>query len=147
MNPSTWLRPTLHIVSIGLFVVGIVITGSAAYGEMESTPYMVQIDHDESPTDESTIAYSSLTAPEKAVFDRLKTGQAAPVEDTELKTFANNAVRYQGEIYTFEMTYDPASLSLLTFGFGILLSVAGGAVFFLTQFVVGHEGPTPDVSV
>ncbi|WP_144240038.1 hypothetical protein [Haladaptatus cibarius] len=147
MNLPTWLRPVVYVVSIGLFLAGIVITGSAAYGEMESSPYMVQIDHDGSSTDVSAVAYSSLTASEKAVFDRLKTGQAAPVEDTELTTFANNAVRYDGEIYTFEMTYDPASPSLLAFGFGVLLSVAGGAAFFLTRFVIGRERITPNTSV
>jgi hypothetical protein len=57
------------------------------------------------------------------------------VEGTTLSTFANNAVRYQGNTYTFEMIYGPTTLTPLVVGFGIALAVAGGALFFLTQLI------------
>lgn len=142
MNLPSWFRPVIYAVSIGLFIIGTLTTGFAAYGEIQSTPYMVQVDQVGSSISKSTVAYSSLTSAEKAIFDRVKTGGAAPVGKTSLSTFANNAVQYQGEVYTFEMTYDPATLTLLPFGFGISLSVAGGTLFFLTSFIIRHRTST-----
>jgi len=107
---------------------------------------MVQIDHVGSSAIDPTAPYSDLSSSEKAVFDRLTTGQAAPVEGSTLSTFANNAVRYQGDIYTFEMTYDPTTLTPLVIGFGIAIAVAGGALFFSTRYIDGRRTPTTDVS-
>ncbi len=146
MNPRSWLRPAVYVSAIGLFVLGLAITGSAAYSETDATPYLIQVDQGDASTSASPIAYSDLTSEEKSVFDRLMTGQAAPVEGTTLTTFANYAVQYQGDVYTFEVTYDPTTLSHLVVGFGMALSVAGGALFFLTQFIERRRTLSTEVS-
>lgn len=147
MDVTPHLRPALQAAGIGLFIVGIAITGSAAYGEIQSTPYLVQVDHVESSTGESTTSYSGLMSEEQSIFDRVKDGGAAPVEETTLSTFANNAVEYQGEVYTFALTYDPATLTLLPFGGGILGAVSGGVLFFLAPFITERRCQTDTVSV
>lgn len=147
MDVTPQLRPALQAAGIGLFIVGLAITGFAAYGEIQSTPYMVQVDQVESSTGESTISYSGLTSEEQSIFDRVKDGEAAPVEETTLSTFANNAVQYQGEVYTFEMTYDPTTVTMLPFGFGISVAVTGGALFFLAQFITERRLQADTISV
>lgn len=146
MNRFLRLRPTLQAVGIGLFIIGIAITGFAAYGEIQSTPYMVQVDDAVSDTGEPTVSYSNLTPSEKTIFDRIKDGGAAPVEDATLSTFADNAVRYQGETYSFETIYDPATVTMLPFGLGIIVAVAGGALFFLTPLVAARKPQIVDAS-
>ncbi|MEZ3172543.1 hypothetical protein ABNG03_18305 [Halorubrum sp. RMP-47] len=94
MNITPRLRSTLQAAGIGLFIVRFTITGFAAYGEIQSTPYMVQVDQVQSSTGEPTVSYSSLRPEEKSIFDRIKGGGAAPVEARTLTTFANNAVQY-----------------------------------------------------
>jgi len=135
MNLSPSLRSILQAVGIGLFIIGTAVTGSAAYGELQSTPYLIQVDQTVSDTDESVVSYSGLTDAEKKVFDRIKNGGAAPVKDFTLTTFANNAVQYQEEVYTFRITYDPVTLTVLRFGLGSILSVIGGGVFFFSSFI------------
>lgn len=139
MNLRSWLRPAVYVSAIGLFVLGLVIIGFAAYSETQSTSYMAQIDQVESSTTGSSIPYSDLSSVEKSVFDRLNTGQSEPVEGTTLTTFANNAVQYQGDVYTFQLVYDPNTLTPLVVGLGITIAVAGGALFFLMQFVGGRR--------
>lgn len=147
MSVSPRLRPTLQAAGIGLFIIGIAITGFAAYGEIQSTPYMIQVDQSVSDTNEPTVSYSDLTSAEKEIFDRVKDGGAAPVEDTTLSTFANNAVQYQGTVYSFEMTYDPATLTILPFGLGIIVAAIGGVLFFLTPFITRRSLQTNTPSV
>ncbi|WP_336330786.1 hypothetical protein [Haloarcula sp. CGMCC 1.2071] len=142
MSPSPRLHPTLQAAGIGLFIIGIATTGFAAYSEIQSTPYMVQIDQSVPDTNEPTVPYSDLTSAEKEVFDRVNDGGAAPVEDATLSTFANNAVQYQGSVYSFEMTYDPATLTILPFGLGITVAAVGGVLFFLTPFITGRSPQT-----
>lgn len=147
MPPSSHLRRVLYAVGIGLFVAGIAITGSAAYEEWESTPYLVQVDQIGTTTTESTVEYSALPATERAVFDRVKDGEAAPVGGPALSTFANNAVRYDGEVYSFELTHDPTSLTPLRLGFGLVVSLVGGGSCFLTRFLFVRRSQTPNGSV
>ena len=92
----------------------------------------------------STVSYAGLTPAEKTVFDRVKSGQAAPVKGATLETFANNAVLYQGDVYAFKTTYDPTTLTPLVAGFGIALAVAGGALFFLTRLLDRRSISIPD---
>lgn len=139
MNFFSQLGHVLQAVGIGLFIIGIATTGFSAYGEIQSTPYMVQVDQVISDTNEPTVSYSDLTPTEKAVFDRVKDGGAAPVEETTLSTFANNAVQYQNKVYTFEMTYDPATVTMLSFGLGIVVAVLGGVLFFLASLIAKRE--------
>ncbi len=139
MNLSPRLRLGLYVVSLGLFLGGIAITGFAAYGEINSTPYMVQVDQVSAATDESPILYSSLSSTEKGVFDRVKDGGAAPAEGRVLTTFADHAVQYKGDVYTFEWTYDPTTLTTIPLVFGISVAVTGGILFALTQFTVKRK--------
>jgi len=133
MSSSPRPRSILQAVGVGLFIIGIAVTGSAAYGELQSTPYLIQVDQTASDTDEPTVSYSGLTDREKEVFDRIKNGGAAPVKKFTLTTFANNAVQYQEEVYTFKITYDPATLTMIWFGLGVIVSIIGGVLFFLTS--------------
>ncbi|GAA3880614.1 hypothetical protein GCM10022627_37070 [Haloarcula argentinensis] len=131
-------------MGIGLFIIGIAITGSAAYSETQSTSYLVQVDKTVSGTDESVVSYSGLTDTEKEVFDRIKNGGAAPAKDFTLTTFANNAVQYQGEVYTFRVTYDPVTLTIPLFVLGVVVSVSGGVLFFLISFITEWD-PRRDI--
>lgn len=145
MDLSPQFRLGLYAASIGLFIIGIAMTGFAAYGEIDSTSYMIQVDQVGTSTDASPVSYSSLTSKEKAVFDRVKGGGAAPVEGTALTTFANHAVQYKGDVYTFEWTYDPTTLTLIPFGFGVSIAIAGGVLFFLTPSIVKRTSKTSNV--
>jgi hypothetical protein len=136
MNLSSRLRLGLYVVSLGLFLGGIAITGFAAYGEVNLTPYMVQVDQVGAVTDESPILYSSLSSAEKALFNRVKDGGAAPAEGRVLTTFADHAVQYKGDVYAFEWTYDPTTLITIPLVFCISVAVTGGVLFALTQFAV-----------
>jgi hypothetical protein len=55
MSTSPRLRSILQAVGIGLFIIGIEITGSAAYGELKSTLYLIQIDRTASDTNEQVV--------------------------------------------------------------------------------------------
>lgn len=147
MNRSSRVRLALYTISIGMFILGVAMIGFASYSEIQSTPYLVQVEETTTSAGEPTVSYSDLTSSEKTVFDRVKDGGAAPVEDTTLTTFANNAVRYQGEIYTFDITYDPATLTLLPFGLGIIVATVGGALLFLTNFITGRRMQTSNAPV
>jgi hypothetical protein len=135
MRLSPRFHTPLQAVGVGLFIIGIGITGSAAYSEIQSTPYQIQVDQTVADTNETIVSYSGLTDGEKEVFNRIQDGGAAPVKDCTLTTFANNAVQYQDRVYTFQMTYDPVTLTVLPFGLGITLSIAGGVLFFLIPFI------------
>lgn len=135
MNLFSRLRTAFQAVGVGLFIIGIATTGFAAYGEIQSTPYMIQVDQITSETTEPTVSYSELTNAEKEVFDRIKNGGAAPVKGFTLITFVNNAVQYQDKIYTFQIWYDPATLTMLPFGLGIIMAVLGGSLFFFMPFI------------
>ena len=139
MSLSPRSSSILQAVGIGLFILGITVTGSAAYGELQSTPYLIQIDQTVSDTNESVVSYSGLTDAEKEVFNRIKNGGAAPVKDFTLTTFANNAVQYGEEMYTFKITYDPITLTVLRFALDGVLSVIGGGVFFFSSFTTEQE--------
>ena len=138
------LRTALQAMGIGLFIIGIAITGSAAYSEIQSTPYLVQVDKTVSGTDESAVSYSGLTGAEKEVFDRIEDGGAAPAKGFTLTTFTNNAVQYQGEVYTFRVTYDPVTLAIPVFALGVIVSVSGGILFFLISFSTERD-PRRDI--
>ena len=143
MTLQSWLRPVVYMSAIGLFILGLGITGVAISGEINGD-YMVQVDQVSASATGSTVSYTGLTPAEKTVFDRVKSGQAVPVEGATLETFANNPVRYQGEVYTFETVYDPTTLTPLVAGFGIALAVAGGALFFLTSILNRRSISIPD---
>ena len=139
MSSSPRPRSILQAVGIGLFIIGIAVTGSAAYGELQSTPYLIQIDQTTSDTDEPTVSYSELTDTEREVFNRIKSGGAAPVKKFTLTTFTNNAVQHQEEVYTFNFTYDPVTLTMIWFGLGVIVSIIGGVLFFFTSFITDRN--------
>ena len=113
---------------------------------MQSSSYLVQVDHVSSATDEATISYSSLTTSEKATFDRVKDGGSAPIKGTVVSTFANNPVQYHDTVYLFEIVYDPSTVSVIQFCLGVIVATVGGAVFLLTRFIVGRTTRVPSIS-
>ena len=139
------------MIAIGLCVLGVVIAGWAAYTTAQSTPYLVQVNEVATTSSESAMAYHDLSSSQQAIFDRMTTdpagpvtGQAAPVEGTSLAFFANNAVRQQGQYYTFDIVYDPGSPGPLFVGFGVLVALVGSCSSLLLWYRGRERRATSD---
>lgn len=151
MSGRKYVGRIAWMIAIGLCVLGVVIAGWAAYTTAQSTPYLVQVDEVATTSSESATAYHDLSSSQQAIFDRMTTdpagpatGQAAHVEDTSLAFFANNAVRYRGEVYTFDIQYDPGSPGPLFVGFGVLVALVGGCSSLLLWYRGRRREATSD---
>lgn len=144
---------TIQAVAIGILLLGVATVSFAAYSGSQASPYLVQVDNESSVPTDSVASYENLSSPQKAIIDRIITGQdesneggAAQVEGESVGFWANHVIQYQDKYYTFDIHQedDDGYLMTLFLGVGYVITSVGVALFLLSHLVFRRQVASTD---